>query len=49
MDRVSRGGGVKPARVTEERKPLDWRASVRVRIIFEEGTEVNPRRALEAF
>lgn len=40
---------MRPPRVTEERKPDCWRASVRVRIMLVEGTEVNPRRALEAF
>jgi len=35
--------------VTEERKPEVWRARVRVRIMFVEGTEVRPRRAREAF
>lgn len=38
-----------PARVTEERKPADWRARVSRRIWFVEGTEVRPRRAFEAF
>ncbi len=38
-----------PPRVTEERKPEDWRARVRVRIMFVDGTEVRPSRALEAF
>lgn len=38
-----------PARVTEDRKPADWRASVSRRIWFVEGTEVRPRRAFEAF
>ena len=40
---------MRPARVTEERKPEVWRASVRVRIMLLEGTEVRPRRAREAF
>lgn len=35
--------------MTEERNPEDCSASVRVRIMFVEGTEVRPRRALEAF
>lgn len=43
------GGGVKPPRVTEERKP--WacmaRRSRRWRLVA--GTEVRPSRALEAF
>ena len=38
-----------PPRVTEDRKPEDCRARVSVRIMFVEGTEVRPRRALEAF
>lgn len=40
---------MRPPRVTEERKPEAWRARVRVRIMFVWGTEVRPRRALEAF
>lgn len=40
---------MRPARVTEDRKPDSWRARVRVSTMFEEGTEVSPRRALEAF
>jgi len=48
-ERLSRGGGANPPRVTEERKPDCWSARVRVRIMFVEGTEVRPRRALEAF
>ena len=40
---------MRPPRVTEERKPEDWSASVNVRIMFVEGTEVSPRRALDAF
>ena len=35
--------------MTEEMKPEDWRARESVRIMFVEGTEVRPRRALEAF
>ncbi len=35
--------------MTDERKPEDCSASVRVRIMFVEGTEVRPSRALEAF
>lgn len=38
-----------PPRVTDERKPEDWRARVSLRIMLVEGTEVRPRRALEAF
>ncbi len=38
-----------PPRVTEDRKPDCWRARARVRIMFVDGTEVSPRRALEAF
>lgn len=38
-----------PPRVTEERKPDCWSARVNLRIMFVEGTEVRPRRALEAF
>lgn len=49
MDSSSIGGGVRPPRVTEDRNPEDWRLSMRVRIMFEEGTEVSPRRAFEAF
>ena len=43
------GGGVRPPRVTEERKPDCWRAKESVRIMFVDGTEVRPSRALEAF
>ncbi len=43
------GGGSGPPRTTAERKPDVWRESMRVRIRFEEGTEVRPRRAREAF
>ncbi len=43
------GGGVRPPRVTEERKPAVWRESVRARSMLVEGMEVRPRRALEAF
>ncbi len=46
---MSRSGGEGPARVTEERKPEVWRESISARIRFEEGTEVRPRRAREAF
>jgi len=48
-ERESIGGGVMPPRVTEERKPDCWSARVNLRIMFVEGTEVRPRRALEAF
>ena len=48
-DKSSKGGGFRPARVTEERKPEVWRARVSVRIMLLEGTEVRPRRAREAF
>jgi hypothetical protein len=48
-DRSSIGGGVRPPRVTEERNPEDWRASVSVRIMFVDGTDVSPNRALDAF
>lgn len=43
------GGGVRPPRVTEERKPecCSARRSVRWRLVA--GTEVRPSRALEAF
>lgn len=40
---------MRPPRVTELRKPEDWRLSMRVRIMLVEGTEVSPRRAREAF
>lgn len=40
---------MRPPRVTEERKPEDCSASVRVSIMFVEGTDVRPKRALEAF
>lgn len=40
---------MRPPRVTEERNPEAWSAKVRVRIMFVWGTEVRPRRALEAF
>ncbi len=36
-----------PPRVTEERKPACWSARERLRIMFVEGTDVRPRRALE--
>lgn len=49
VESESIGGGVRPPRVTEERKPDCWRARVRVRIRLVDGTEVSPRRALEAF
>lgn len=39
---------MRPPRVTEERKPACWRARESVRIMFVEGTEVRPSRALEA-
>jgi hypothetical protein len=48
-ERSSKGGGWRPERVTEERKPDVWSARVRVRIMLVEGTEVRPRRAREAF
>lgn len=35
--------------MTEERKPACCRARRRVRCKLEEGTEVRPRRAFEAF
>lgn len=40
---------MRPPRVTEERNPDCWSASERVRIMFVEGTEVRPSRALDAF
>lgn len=39
---------MRPPRVTEERKPACWSARESVRIMFVEGTEVSPSRALEA-
>lgn len=42
-------GGLGPPRVTEERKPEVCNCSMRARCSLEEGTEVMPRRALEAF
>jgi len=44
-----KGGGVRPARVTEDRKPADWSASERVSSWLVEGMDVRPNRALEAF
>lgn len=38
-----------PPRVTDDKNPLDWRPSMRERIMFVEGTDVSPRRAFEAF
>lgn len=49
VERASIGGGARPPRVTEDRNPDDWSASVRVRIMFVEGTEVRPSRAFDAF
>lgn len=49
VDRASKGGGVIPPRTTVERKPEVCSASVSRRIMLEEGTDVKPRRALEAF
>lgn len=46
---VRRRGGVGPPRVTVEMKPECWRASMRERMRREEGTEVRPKRALDAF
>lgn len=40
---------MRPPRVTDERKPDCCRARRRERWRFVEGTEVRPRRALEAF
>lgn len=40
---------MRPPRVTEDRNPDCWSASVSVRIMFVEGTDVRPRRAFEAF
>jgi len=40
---------VRPPRVTVEMKPADCSARESRRIWFVEGTEVRPRRALEAF
>lgn len=39
---------MRPPRVTDDRKPEVWSASVRVRIMLEEGTDVRPSRAFEA-
>lgn len=49
VDNSSMGGGVRPPRVTEDKNPEDWSPSIRVRIMFEEGTDVSPSRAFEAF
>jgi hypothetical protein len=49
VERESIGGGVRPPRVTDERNPDCWSARESVRIMFVEGTEVRPSRALEAF
>lgn len=49
VDNASSGGGVGPPRVTEEKKPDECIASTRVKIMFDEGTDVIPSRALEAF
>jgi hypothetical protein len=49
VDKASKGGGVGPPRVTDEMKPEDCNANASVKIMFEEGTEVSPSRALEAF
>lgn len=38
-----------PPRVTLERKPEDWRARRSFKCRLVEGTDVRPRRALEAF
>jgi hypothetical protein len=43
------GGGSGPPRTTVEMKPDVWRESMSVRMRLEEGTEVRPRRAREAF
>lgn len=43
------GGGEGPPRTTLEITPLDWRARRRRRCRFVLGTEVRPRRALEAW
>ena len=49
VDNASKGGGVGPPRVTEEIKPEDCSASMSLRIMFVDGTEVIPSRALDAF
>lgn len=49
VESSSMGGGVMPPRVTDDKNPLDWRPSMRERIMFVEGTDVSPRRAFEAF
>lgn len=49
VEEECRGGGSRPPRVTEEMKPADWRARERRRMEFVDGTEVRPRRALDAF
>lgn len=48
-ERSSIGGGVKPPRVTEERKPECCSARRRERCRLVDGTEVRPNRAFEAF
>lgn len=47
--RASGGGGVRPARVTEEMKPARWRARAKRRLYFVLGIEVRPSLAREAF
>ena len=49
VERESIGGGVRPPRVTEERKPDCCSARVKSEDHVRGGTEVRPRRALEAF
>lgn len=43
------GGGVAPPRVRVEIRPAFWKERRRLRCRFVSGTEVKPRRALEAF
>lgn len=46
---VRNSGGVGPARVTVERKPEFWSASISASARFDDGMLVRPRRAFEQF
>ena len=46
---VETSGGVRPARVTEDRRPWWWRERESERCSLVKGMEVRPRRAREAF
>jgi len=48
-ERLSNGGGVRPPRVTEDRKPDVCKERDRRKCKAVEGMDVRPRRALEAF